>query len=100
MPEFNELFPIVPIALQMLPHMLALFERLGPRTSRRRSRHGDSTRPPAGPVTVPAAGDGAALVELVRGLPPGAVLRYEAPDGTVLTCWSAPGAQPGEYRLW
>ncbi|MFJ6810929.1 hypothetical protein OHA57_00365 [Streptomyces anulatus] len=97
MPEFNEL---IPIALQMLPHMLALFERPGPRTSRRCSRHGDSTRPPAGPVTVPAAGDGAAFLELVRGMPPGAVLRYEAPDGTVLTCWSAPGAEPGEYRLW
>ncbi|MFW3464454.1 MULTISPECIES: hypothetical protein [Streptomyces griseus group] len=97
MTDFNEL---IPIALQMLPHMIALFDRPGARTSRRRSRHGDSARPPAGPVTVPASGDGAALVGLVRGMPPGSVLRYEAPDGTVLTCWSAPGAQPGEYRLW
>ncbi|MEV6476983.1 hypothetical protein [Streptomyces sp. NPDC051657] len=97
MPEFNELIPIV---LQMLPHMLALFDRPGPRTSRRRSRHGDSTRPPASPVTVPAAEGSAAFLELVRGMPPGAVLRCEVPDGTVLTCWSAPGAEPGEYRLW
>ncbi|MFJ3505545.1 hypothetical protein [Streptomyces sp. NPDC090135] len=95
MPEFNELIPLV---LQTLPHMLALFDRSMARTSRSRSRR-DGARPPACPA-VPAAGGGTALLELVRGMPPGSVLRYEAPDGTVLTCWSAPEAEPGEYRLW
>ncbi|WP_306339732.1 hypothetical protein [Streptomyces sp. AS13] len=96
MTDFNELIPII---LQMLPHMLALFDRPVSRALVRRSRR-IGVRPPDGPVTAPAAEDGAALLELVRGMPPGTVLRYEAPDGTVLTCWSAPGAQPGEYRLW
>ncbi|XQE77547.1 hypothetical protein ACN24L_00240 [Streptomyces microflavus] len=54
----------------------------------------------ARPVAGPGAGGGRALLELVRGMQPGMVLRYEAPDGTVLTCWSVPEAEPGEYRLW
>ncbi|WLQ69325.1 hypothetical protein [Streptomyces glycanivorans] len=92
MPEFPELIPLV---LQMLPHMLVLLDR----PAFRRSRH-HGARPPAGPVTVPTAAGNSALLELMRGMPPGTVLRYEAPDGTVLTCWSAPGTEHGEYRLW
>ncbi|MGW4725365.1 hypothetical protein [Streptomyces sp. NPDC004291] len=99
MPEFNELIPLIPLILQTLPHMLALFDWPVARTSRRRSRR-DGARPAARPIAVPAAEGGTALLELVRGMPPGSVLRYEAPDGTMLTCWSAPEAEPGEYRLW
>ncbi|MFT9786460.1 hypothetical protein ACMZ5E_09570 [Streptomyces rhizosphaericola] len=96
MPDFNELIPII---LQMLPHMLALFDRPVSRALVRRSRR-IGVRHPAVPVTGPGAGGGRAFLELVRGMPPGTVLRYEAPEGTVLTCWSAPEAEPGEYRLW
>ncbi|MEU3208810.1 hypothetical protein ABZ702_34070 [Streptomyces cyaneofuscatus] len=97
MTDFNELIPII---LQMLPHMLALFDRPVSRALLRRSRR-IGVRPPAVPVAAgPGAGGGRAFLELVRGMPPGTVLRYEGPDGTVLTCWSAPEAEPGEYRLW
>ncbi|MFI5940556.1 hypothetical protein ACIBCB_09880 [Streptomyces uncialis] len=96
MPEFTELLPLV---LQMLPHMLTLLNRPASRPSRRRFPH-HGARPPAGAVAVPTEAVGSAFLELMRGMPPGTVLRYEAPDGTVLTCWSAPGTEHGEYRLW
>ncbi|MGW0940144.1 hypothetical protein [Streptomyces sp. NPDC002666] len=96
MPEFTELISLV---LQMLPHMLALLDRPATSTSRKHSRH-HGARPPASTVAVPTAAGSSAFLELMRGMPPGTVLRYEAPDGTVLTCWSAPGTEPGEYRLW
>ncbi|MFD7861615.1 hypothetical protein [Streptomyces sp. NPDC059783] len=96
MPDFNELIPLV---LQMLPHALALVGgRSAPRASRRRSGHRDGRL--VGGASLPAPAGSSAFLELVRGLPAGAALRYEAPDGTVLTCWTAPGAEPGEYRLW
>ncbi|MGZ2361709.1 hypothetical protein LRE75_34385 [Streptomyces sp. 372A] len=96
MPEFNE---FIAIALQMLPHMFALFDRTAARASGGRSGP-CGVCPPAVPLSVPGTVGTAALLEMVHGMPPGTVLRYESPDGTVLTCWAAPGTEPGEYRLW
>ncbi|MER5890507.1 hypothetical protein ABT160_42335 [Streptomyces sp. NPDC001941] len=93
-------FDLVPPVVQVLPSLLALWDRRAALLPRRRVIPHRSAppavyeiRPPRGEcgVLLPA---GSVAAGLLGGMPPGAVLRYEAPDGAVITCWSAPAA-PG-----
>ncbi|MFD4613587.1 hypothetical protein ACFWOT_37125 [Streptomyces sp. NPDC058440] len=56
------------------------------------------------PRPVPALSPGAVAAALFAQLPPGAVARYEMPDGSALTVWwimpPLNGRGNEDYRLW
>ncbi|MGK5628765.1 hypothetical protein [Streptomyces sp. URMC 123] len=63
-------------------------------------------RPGPAPAPVPEAAPGVpSVADLLRDLPEGTCLRYEGPDGCVVTAWRtrpqpSPQGEAEKYRLW